>query len=173
MKKELFRQDRPSVSPPPPPRKNAPTVEEGAIPSPLDAASPSALADEAREEEAFAPAQAPAPAPASAPKGAAEAKEQRLLEWLGRIVLRSRGELVLEIACATAFEWDPAQAFTLTFSDGTRLTLTPEAQRSTRKGRVEAGSVFRITLALPQDVAGQVPVGAELAGLPGVHVRLA
>ena len=175
MKKEALRQGRPSVSPPPPPRKSAPSVEEGGISSSFDEPSPSALADEAREDEAFAPPQAPAPAsaPPSMPKGAAEAKERRLLEWLGRIVLRSGGELVLEVTCGSAFEWDPTQSVVLHFSDGTRLTLTPEAQRSTRKGRVEGGSVFRITLALPQDVSGQVPVGAALSGLPGVHMRLA
>lgn len=121
-------------------------------------------------EEEDAPSEPLAQAPAS--KGAAS-RERALAEWLGRIVLRTGGELVIELVGASAFEWDPGQPVTLLFSDGTRLALVPQGERSTRKGRIEAGSVFRITLQLPQDAAGRVPVGAELAGLPGVHVRLA
>lgn len=95
-----------------------------------------------------------------------------LAEWLGKVLLAIGREWVVEIACASDFTWDPSQPLTLTLEDGTTLSLTPEVQRSTRAGRIAAGTVFRISLELPEGLSAR-PSAMALPGLPGVRVRIA
>jgi hypothetical protein len=146
--------------------ERAPVLQRPAAPPPaksvLDAQTSYDEAEDGFAEEG----RADGGAPAAEPTAPAE-----LAEWLGRVLLAIGREWVVEIACQSAFAWDPAQPLTLTLEDGTTLTLTPDATKSTRAGWIEAGTVIRISVELPEGVAAR-PSAVVLAGLPGIRVRI-
>jgi hypothetical protein len=74
----------------------------------------------------------------------------------GRITRRRYRELVVEIMVDKLLAWDPSDARAV-WDDGTECGAAIDATRSTRSGKVKAGTVIRLVLRLDETALPSAP----------------
>jgi Ca-activated chloride channel homolog len=93
-------------------------------------------------------------------------------ELRGRIVLRRDRELVIEITVDRRLAWDPFDARAV-WDDGTGFGAEIDATRSTRAGRVKAGTVIRLVLRLDDTAPPSAPARIQLLSTAGSSFDIA
>jgi Ca-activated chloride channel family protein len=84
---------------------------------------------------------------------------------VGRLVHSRERELVVEIMMDRPVDWRPTTVEVI-WGDGTRLTATIDARRTTRSGRLVAGLVVRLVLRLAADGPSEAPEAVVVTGGP-------
>ncbi|MFL5318697.1 MAG: VIT domain-containing protein [Myxococcaceae bacterium] len=138
-------------APPPPPRRQAEKKaldtlgfddEEGA---PMEEATAPLLETEAHLERLVSKDKKKGAAEPMAPKGDAGPSNVFLK---GKRLASADGSVTIEIE-ADAMEWDPSAEFEAELEDGSRVRVKAEEKKSTRKSKVNAGTLLRLTFADP------------------------
>jgi len=128
---------------------------------------PKALAEEAMPEDALAEeARTPGAAKKSAGPlrrmatrvldGVREMFGDRTIELEGRVVSQSDSELIVTFELPEDLLWEP-ELVELELSDGSRITMSIDDERTTRDGKHRRGQTLRIALVGPEEPIGGRP----------------
>ena len=82
------------------------------------------------------------------PRSSTKKDEVTRIFLKGRKVISVDGRITIEIE-ADSMDWDPESIFEATLEDGTRVTLKVDKTLSTRRSKVNAGAVLRLTFEAP------------------------